>query len=804
MTPSFAVRAVSVAATALLGVGLAAPTAQAAPKKPPTPVITSAPAAFTNQTSATVTFTNAATATAYCSLDGAKATVCTSPVSYSKLAVGGHTFAVYAKVGKFKSGLASRSWSVDLTAPATPTLSQPASPTKLATYSISFSSASADVDSYRCSLDGAVAATCTSPAAGGGLTAGFHRLSVQAVDRAGNVSSPGVVTWTVDTSTPAPTISSGPPTVTNSTGATFTFASAEAGVSFTCARDTNTFTACTSPKTYAGLGIGTHDFRVRATDAAGNVATSVTYTWKIQAAAVPALAWSDPPGLPGSVTKQPSATFAFTATGATSLSCLLVSVAQASCVSPASVTGLADGAHEFTLLADSGLSTQTPLTYRWTVDTVAPTAPVIEAPTGTVASSSALIIVTPGAVEDVVTCQLDGTPVGCATAFTATGLSDGPHHVSAVASDTAGNSTENSASWVVDTTPPSVSFTAPTTLTGPVVADFDEGVAGVSTTSVLLTDETGATVATTQTCREALSAPTSCGGTSVAQVLLTPTDRLVPGQHYVATVNPPANATVTDAVGNVATESSLAWRGSLAVAETSPASAWTWRTVKTSKAKGGQYLTESRKGASASWTFSGRSVAWITSVGPTQGKATVLVDDVAKASVNDYSRSTKYGVQRVVKGLAKGKHTITVVATGKKGARAGRGSSVVVDAFRVGKKLTLNPVVTAKWQRVATAKTAGGGYCVAALKGQTVRFTFRGTGFTWLTATGKAYGRAALVVDGVKSGTYDNYSAVTTWQVARPVAGLSDGLHTVVVKVLGSKNAKATGTSVVVDGFVVS
>ncbi|MDH4159252.1 MAG: hypothetical protein OEV62_03270 [Actinomycetota bacterium] len=797
-------RAASIGAVAAVVVGLVAPVAHAGgPKKPPTPVITSAPSAFTNQTSATITFTSASTtALTYCSRDGAKATACTSPVTYTGLAAGSHTFAVYAKAGKFKSGTAMRTWTVDLTPPAPPSTSQPTSPTKLTTYSISFSSSSPDVASYRCSLDSAPLAPCTSPVSGSGLSSGFHRLTVLAVDQAGNQSAPRTVTWTVDSSTPVPTITSGPPSVTNSTNATFTFASTEAGVTFTCARDTNTFTACVSPKAYTGLINATHDFRVRATDAAGNVATSATYTWTVQAAAVPALAWSNPAGLPAGVSNQTSATFAFSTTGTTSLACVLDGVTQATCASPSAFAGLGDGDHVFTLLADSGLGSQTSLTYRWDVDTVAPMAPTIEAPSGTVASADAVIIVTPGAIDDVLSCTLDASPVACATAFTATGLADGSHTIHATASDTASNSANSTASWVVDTTAPTATVDAPATVTAPVVVSFDEPVTGVSPRSIQLTNEAGAPLATAQTCRDGAAA-TSCTGGSVTEVRLTPKTPLVPGEHYAAAVNT-VEVTVADAVGNLATATTEAFRGALDVAETSPALTWTWRTVKTKQAKGGSYLTESRKGARVSWTFSGRSVAWITAVGPTQGKATVLIDGKAKASVNNYARTARYGVARVVKGLPKAIHTVTLVATGKKGAKAGKGSFVVVDAFKVGKKLTSTPVVTAAWQRAKSASAAGGGYALAGLKGQSVKLTFRGTGITWLTATGPKFGKASLSVDGVKVGTFDNYAAASTWQVERAVTGLTDGRHTVVVKVLGSKNTKAAAADVVVDGFTVA
>ena len=88
---------------------------------------------------------------------------------------------------------------------------------------------------------------------------------------------------TRDTTAPQTTITAGPAASTTSTSASFTFTSSESG-SFECALDAASFAACTSPKSYTGLAIGGHTFKVRARDGAGNTdASPASATWQITA-----------------------------------------------------------------------------------------------------------------------------------------------------------------------------------------------------------------------------------------------------------------------------------------------------------------------------------------------------------------------------------------------------------------------------------------------------------------------------------------------------------------------------------------
>jgi subtilisin family serine protease len=74
----------------------------------------------------------------------------------------------------------------------------------------------------------------------------------------------------------------GPAATTQNPTATFRFTSNGYRSHFRCRLDTSAWKPCTSPKTYKGLTKGTHTFRVRAIDQAGNADSSpIVRSWRI-------------------------------------------------------------------------------------------------------------------------------------------------------------------------------------------------------------------------------------------------------------------------------------------------------------------------------------------------------------------------------------------------------------------------------------------------------------------------------------------------------------------------------------------
>jgi GH25 family lysozyme M1 (1,4-beta-N-acetylmuramidase) len=103
----------------------------------------------------------------------------------------------------------------------------------------------------------------------------------------------------------------------------------------------------------------------------------------------------------------------------------------------------------------------------------------------------------------------------------------------------------------------------------------------------------------------------------------------------------------------------------------------TWATGIFGSASGGTLAATSNKGAWAQYTFSGRSISWVSYRGPTRGSAAVYVVGKWRATIN--LNAAPYAAKQVVYATswaANGKHTIRIVCLGTAGH-----PRIDVDAF---------------------------------------------------------------------------------------------------------------------------
>jgi hypothetical protein len=504
----------------------------------------STPATPTNATSAGLTFTASETATFECSLDGATFAACTSPQNVSGLGEGSHTLRVRATDTIGNQGTAASStWTVDLTAP-TATVVPPATPTKETSASIAFSAS--ETSTYTCSLDGAAFAACSSPQGVSGLAEGTHAFRVKATDAAGNESAPETATWRVDTTAPAASVTSAPAAQSGVATASFAFDSSETGSTFECALDSGAFTACASPKAYAGLAEGSHAFHVRAIDQAGNTGTAADATWNVDltAPAAPSIGTH-----PSGTTAATSATFGFSSSdGGTSFQCALDGGAFAACTTPKGYSGLGEGSHTFQVRAtDAAGNTGTAASSAWTIDLTGATATVTAGPASPTSLTSASFSFSAGEAATF-ECSLDGGAyASCSSPKSFSGLADGAHTFRVRGIDALGNvGTPAAFPWTVDTTAPALSIdSAPNDPTNTTTATFaftaDPGTiecridggawlacsspatytnvaAGSHTFSLRDTNGIGTTSTTSHTWRVDLGAPTTSITTQPANV----------------------------------------------------------------------------------------------------------------------------------------------------------------------------------------------------------------------------------------------------------------------------------------------
>ncbi|MBI5232031.1 MAG: SpoIID/LytB domain-containing protein [Coriobacteriales bacterium] len=107
---------------------------------------------------------------------------------------------------------------------------------------------------------------------------------------------------------------------------------------------------------------------------------------------------------------------------------------------------------------------------------------------------------------------------------------------------------------------------------------------------------------------------------------------------------------------------------------------------------------------------------------------------------------------------------------------------------------------TGTWVAHTSPTFSGGSQTWSQTANDRFYVTFSGTGVRWVATKSTGYGKANVYVDGVYKKTIDLYRSSTLTGVRVFMAtGLPSGSHTMMIKVLGSKQSAAVGTRVNVD-----
>ncbi|MBA3462238.1 MAG: hypothetical protein H0T46_19915 [Deltaproteobacteria bacterium] len=430
----------------------------------PAPVSTTLP-------DVTFTFSSpVADVTFECSLDGAAFVACTSPQVFNDLPDGMHTFVVRAKsaAGTVDPSPATRTWTVDGTAPSVMITAQPTNPSNDSTPTFSFTSPDSTA-TFECRIDAGTFAPCTSAFTSATLADGMHTFHVRAKDGVGNIGTADTYTWTIDTMAPTVAITSGPTGLIAVATASYAFTTTGSPTAIECQLDTGAFAACTSPRAYTAIADGAHVFTVRVTDAAGNTGMDMRmFTVDTTGPVVTITA------APTNPTADSTPTFMFTVTGMPmTTQCSVDGGAFATCASPFTTATLSDASHTVVVRATDAAGNAGSDMRTFTVDTTGPTVTIVNRPANPTNATTASFTFTVS--EGSPMCRLDGAAfAACTSPRNFTGLAAGSHTFTVQASDALGNTGSASYTWVIDTTPPTVTITSmPMNPTNATTASFN-------------------------------------------------------------------------------------------------------------------------------------------------------------------------------------------------------------------------------------------------------------------------------------------------------------------------------------------
>ncbi|MBX3020915.1 MAG: Ig-like domain repeat protein [Bdellovibrionales bacterium] len=324
------------------------------------------------------------------------------------------------------------------------------------------------LDKQFCEWPGQPVGNCNFSTSNGNLAEGRYLVKISASDRAGNVSDPKVHDLIVDRTPPVITILSSPAAISSNTMANYSFNVTDdrSGVkSVECSWENNTsYAACASPLA-KNVGDGSHQLFIRATDKAGN-SSEISHSFAVDVTAPTVTITKGPPDF----SNVKTATFEFIGKDGTvditKFECRLDNSVYASCSSPHSYSGLADGIHKFEVRGfDDVNNPSAPASRSWYVDTTPPAITFVKTPPALSNSTSAefkYTITDAGSGVDKAQCSLNGAAyVDCPLdGMSYSGLAAGNHTFQVKGFDKAGNSAlSTQVKFTIDLAKPTLQFT---------------------------------------------------------------------------------------------------------------------------------------------------------------------------------------------------------------------------------------------------------------------------------------------------------------------------------------------------------
>ena len=467
--------------------------------------------------------------------------------------------------------------------------------------------------------------------------------------------------------------------------------------------------------------------------------------------------------------------------------------------------------------------------------------------------------------------KVDGANVGAedttapySVPWNTASAASGPHTVSAVARDAAGNvTTSASVAVTVDNIAPTIAMTAPAsgstvagTLSVSANASDNLGVAGVQfkldganlgaedtsapySISWNTTGASGGSHTLTALARDAAGNVTTSGSVVVTVDNTAPTTALTAPQNG-ATVNRTVTVTATASdSGGVAGVQFKLDGADLGAEDTTAPYSVDWDT--TGAANGSHTLTATARDTAGNRATSGAVAVTVDNVpltvtmtapqnGATVG-ATVAVTASAAgsggiagvqfkldgANLGAEDTSAPYSVDWNTMTATNGSHTLAAVARDTVGNTA-TAASITVTVQNATETLvrfedtSASIVFAGSWALNNTVRPWSGGTAALANGGPSATgdptratLTFTGTGVRWIGFQGPMAGIAKVYLDGALVATVDAYLASeVVGAVLYTVSGLASGSHTLAVESTGTRNPSSSDIFVVVDAFDVT
>lgn len=370
----------------------------------------------------------------YCSLDGAPALSCKSPVVYNELSNGLHSLVIKPGNPGGPQDSVYLTWEVDLIPPGMSWLEVP--PSLSTSDAARFAFTSDDAASYLCDLDGAGFSVCMSPVDLSGLAEGQHTFSVKAIDSLGNPSKEYTHHFTVDLTAPVFLAAQKYPqeylTPINNVAVYFSLSE---GAIANCFWDGSPEGECTSPIAYNAVDSGEHELRIVASDEAGNQ-SEMSFLWFVDPSAnLLGIRLVSPKQFP---TRSTSASFTIQGVGSGAMGCELDGLPLTPCGTSLSLTGLSNGAHTLTVWEGS----KPPVSFSWVVDNIVPVLTLVSATEANVNQVDDFLVLQFSSNEPATYyCHLEGEeePYICNSPVIFNQVPNGNYLISVWAVDAAGN-----------------------------------------------------------------------------------------------------------------------------------------------------------------------------------------------------------------------------------------------------------------------------------------------------------------------------------------------------------------------------